>query len=120
MVKRLIYMLTIAFALQLSWGVVSAYCQHETGKASRHFGHHQHEHKPGNVVADAEKSTPAKKVTAHPDCASCNHHGSFALASWNPEPSPLPLAVMHHQSTVFELPLPYLGLPERPQWQRVA
>lgn len=30
--------------LQMSWAVVTGYCQHEEGKAAQHFGHHEHKH----------------------------------------------------------------------------
>lgn len=30
--------------LQASWAAVTAYCTHENGVASQHFGHHYHKH----------------------------------------------------------------------------
>ena len=72
MVKRVLYMLVLAITLQLSWSVAAAYCMHESGNASQHFGHHQHEHV-ADDDADHNGSTLAKKkVGSDPDCASCS------------------------------------------------
>ena len=65
MVKRFLYMLALAFALQMSAGVASVYCMHETGTASEHFGHHQHEHHSAEGDGDEAEdgSTSAKKAS---------------------------------------------------------
>lgn len=120
MVKRILYMLIVTFTLQLSWGVASAYCMHETGKASQHFGHHQHDHKSSNADGDAEKSPSLKKSTVHADCATCNHHGSAGMAVWQQAPAQANSSVAQDGAPTVSLPLPYLGLPERPQWNRAA
>jgi hypothetical protein len=78
MAKRFFYMLAVAFILQLSWGVASAYCLHESGPASEHFGHHQHQHQD----ADEDNSPSPKKAAFHPDCATCSHH-LCAVFAWS-------------------------------------
>ncbi len=43
--KRLILLLLLtALPFQMSWAVVTGYCQHEEGKAAQHLGHHEHKH----------------------------------------------------------------------------
>lgn len=120
MLKRLIYVFIVAITLQFSWGVASAYCMHETGKASQHFGHHQHDHKASNMGGDAEQSSPAKKTSAHLDCASCSHHGSLGTETWQHSPAQAALLAAPIAELTVALPLPYLGLLERPRWNRAA
>ena len=113
MVKRFFYMLAVAFVLQMSAGMASAYCMHETGQASEHFGHHQHVHK--DADRDDGGSKPAKKAGSHPDCASCAH-GSLVMLSWSSEIPPLPHTAHQKLAQLPSQPTPYLGLPERPNW----
>lgn len=120
MFKRVLYMVIVAFTLQLSWGVASAYCMHETGTASQHFGHHQHDHKSSSANGDVEKSSSLKKSTAHADCASCNHHGSVGMAAWQQTLAPTAALAAQDGASSVALPLPYLELPERPRWNRAA
>lgn len=118
MVKRFLYMIAVAFALQMSWGVASAYCMHETGKASQHFGHHQHEHSKSKDVCCGNASTP-KKTSVHLDCPSCTH-GSVGVLAWTA--SFLEPMIVDHPAPLLVpvLPPPYLELPERPQWHVAA
>lgn len=117
MVKRFFYMLAVAFVLQMSAGVASAYCMHESGTASEHFGHHQHKHE--NADGDEDGSAPAKKGGSDPDCASCSH-GSLVTPSWSSNVAQH-LSPAHQQiAQLPSRPTPYLGLPERPNWIRAA
>jgi hypothetical protein len=119
MAKRFLYMIVLAFIFQLSWGVASAYCMHETGPASQHFGHHQHQHIPSSSAVDDDATPASKKSSVHADCASCFHH-SPATASW-PAELVLPVLVQHQRtSPPYQPPKPYLGLPERPRWSIAA
>ena len=36
--------LLVFLPLQSAWAAASVYCQHESGSAARHFGHHVHQH----------------------------------------------------------------------------
>jgi len=118
MVKRVLYMLVLAVTLQLSWAVAAAYCMHESGSASQHFGHHQHEHA-SNDGADHDKSPAQKKAIYDPDCASCSHSpaGATALAGQGAGPV---MAAHAAAEAPKSPPDPYLGLPERPQWTVAA
>jgi hypothetical protein len=42
--KILILFLLVMLPFQLSWAGAGVYCQHETGQAAQHFGHHEHKH----------------------------------------------------------------------------
>jgi flagellar capping protein FliD len=46
--RFLLIFLVVMMPLQLSWAAVSSYCQHESGTASKHFGHHEHQHQQAN------------------------------------------------------------------------
>jgi hypothetical protein len=117
MVKRFLIMIVVAFTLQLSWGVASAYCMHESGQASEHFGHHQHQHQ--SAVGDDDNSPSPTKASVHPDCATCSHSAS-AVFAWS-DKSPQSRLTDHQRSASFdEHAAPYLKLPERPQWTVAA
>lgn len=120
--KKLIFMLLIAFTFQFCWTAASAFCQHETDKTAQHFGHHPHQHQ----VAAQDKSdddhhdgaknpSNAKKVTSHPDCATCSHGSSLALEI---QVSPLNLATHQYLDSLTQLQpaTPFLAEPERPKW----
>jgi hypothetical protein len=69
--------LLIWFPFQISWAAVSSYCQHESGAAAQHFGHHFHVHHAS--VADDQagsdhkgKGGHAHSVSVDNDCASCH------------------------------------------------
>lgn len=112
-------LLALAFTLQLSWGMVSAYCMHESGTASEHFGHHQHTHTCTTASADDDSPSAPKKAVSHPDCATCTH-GPMAAIAWTldvAQPSPPTYA---QASRLREQAAPYLGSPERPQWRAAA
>ncbi len=117
MVKRFLYLLVLAFALQMNAAVASVYCMHETGTASEHFGHHQHEHQ--NIEGDDGGSTPTGNPGADPDCASCSH-GSSANLSWSSNPGQRVHSSHDQLAQLPSRPTPYLGLPERPNWAVAA
>ena len=75
LVKRLflIILLTI-LPLQLSWAAAGAYCKHEQGVASNHFGHHVHQHQSKSDTPDSK----GEFGKVHNDCKSC-HGVGFAL-----------------------------------------
>ncbi len=117
MVKRFFYLLALAFVLQLSAGVANAYCMHETGAASEHFGHHQHEHQLAD--ADADGSAPATKAGPDPDCASCSP-GTLVMQSLYSDAVQRMLPSHQQLALLPAPPTPYLSLPERPNWMRSA
>ncbi len=119
MLNRFLRFVALAFMLQMTWGVASAYCLHESDKSSQHFGHHQHEHDDADTLDGDRDSAPAKQGAPHLDCAMCAHsamHGSAPT-----------LVLIAPLSTVHQLHAqlqgqsnPYLGAPERPKWNIAA
>lgn len=115
--RRFLYLLLTVLALQLSWGVVTVYCGHETGRASQHFGHHSSEPDDGDGTSEAgnKSSKPAIKALTHSHCASCAH----ATLSFGNHPIVATLPRPQRVSSLF-VPSRYASYlsarPERPQW----
>ena len=66
MARRFLLILLALMTFQFTWNVASAYCMHEAGLASNHFGHHQHNGSADELsLAAKDKSPLSKKVTAH-------------------------------------------------------
>ena len=116
MVKRFLQMLIVALTLQLTWSVASAYCLHETGEASQHFGHHKHQHQSSNVSGenDDDSSAPGS-LGGDPDCASCSHSPANIVPF---SPSLQVDLIESHDNLLSRAgqPAPFIGAPERPQW----
>ena len=115
--RRYIYLVLTILALQLSWSVVAAYCEHESGRAAQHFGHHSSEadaHKLASGGKDQSQGS-AKKATMHSHCSSCAHtslsSSSLSVAMATPETvrRTRRADVLHYSSS-------YSARPERPQW----
>ncbi len=120
--KKLIFMLLIAFTFQFCWTAASAFCQHEADKTAQHFGHHPHQHQSTETDKNADndhdgskKPTSAKKVTSHPDCATCSHGGSLATEL---QVSPLDILNRQYVDSLTQLQpaTPFQAEPERPKW----
>jgi cytochrome c553 len=119
-VKRWISILfLVLLPLQFGWAAASAYCQHETGAAARHFGHHEHQHRADSGVDESNKSSGQQAGVIHADCASC--HGASAAVILEPlrlsAASFLPMAPPPHSGSVVSAPL---SEPERPNWSTPA
>ena len=115
--RRFIYLVLTILALQLSWSVVAAYCQHESGRAAQHFGHHTSEAEGHKLAFDGKDkpSGPAKKTMMHSHCASCAH------APLSFDALPVALAIVEPvrlapPATALHLASSYSARPERPQW----
>lgn len=76
MKKLLVFLLVVILPFQFAWAGVGVYCQHETGQAAQHFGHHDHQHK---SLGDQGKSESGKiNPSADNDCSShLNGHNCF-------------------------------------------
>lgn len=75
--------LLLVAPLQLTWAAVSAYCQHESGAATKHVGHHGHDHD-STAGTDSSSGDPAKSGGVDPDCAGCHLSCAFVLPSAAP------------------------------------
>ena len=115
--KWLAIFLLVFMPLQLSWAAVASYCQHETGTAAKHFGHHDHQHK----AADGKDATPdpAKTGGTDPDCAVC-HAGCASILPGVvtlPSLAPPSLDTDGYWAHFSSPPIERL---ERPQWHVLA
>lgn len=73
--RWLALLLLFIVPLQLSYAAASVYCEHETGMAAKHFGHHLHQHKgqDGSTKGDGHgDSKGTAKKALHDDCGSCH------------------------------------------------
>lgn len=113
-------MLSFLLPLQLAWGAVATYCEHETTAAgAEHFGHHQHEHKADSHDASTKEHS-AKKVGIDGDCASC-HLTSSAIAPDAAGRLPGLGASVDRTSGVSDAHKSALArAPDRPQWARLV
>lgn len=75
--RLLALFLLVLLPLQFSWAAVGAYCQHETGTPTRHFGHHDHQHKADPDQGDS--AVPDMSGGIDNDCSAC-HAGCCAAA----------------------------------------
>jgi hypothetical protein len=121
MIRRFLQLLVVALTLQFTWGVASAYCGHESGEASQHFGHHQHQHQSSKASDDNDDddSSASGTLGGDPDCASCAHSPANILPFTS---SSLVILVVTHDDLLSRTgqPAPFLGAPERPQWEVAA
>lgn len=66
--------------VQWTWAAAASYCGHETGIASKHFGHHDHLHKASSSDASkGGKSTSPAGLDL--DCGYCHLGGSQWIAA---------------------------------------
>jgi hypothetical protein len=116
MVRRFLFILLAVMTFQFTWNVVSAYCMHEAGRASNHFGHHQHNSSTDELsLAAKDKSPFSKKVTTHDAHCSYVHIAlaapDLAESCFKPDDvsGAVALTAVSPDSVV-------LSPPERPQW----
>jgi len=103
--------------LQLSWAAVSVYCQHETGAAAQHLGHHEHQHHADAKAKSDSKATTQGAIDA--DCPTC-HAGCATALHESPAMPVMYSASDVHTGQRFLLSAPPPTLPERPNWARLA
>jgi hypothetical protein len=108
-----IVFLAILMPLQLSWAAAGRYCQHEVDGASKHVGHHTHQHQ---VAERAEAGDNlAKKISVDLDCGTC--HAGCSMASNEPYTvENVSLNLTFASRSVVKLIPASQDRPERPQW----
>ncbi|RZU00906.1 hypothetical protein [Rivibacter subsaxonicus] len=76
--RLLIIFLMLLLPTQWTWAAVASACQHETGVAAQHVGHHEHVHEQAGPDADQDLTAAAgdQQPTFDADCHTC--HGSCA------------------------------------------
>ena len=111
--KWLAVFLLIVIPMQFALAATAAYCQHETGVATKHLGHHGHKHQAQS--AELTQSDKTKSSGFDLDCGSCHAGCSLAVATVVGN-SVLPSANGIESSTVQVLVSPPFKVPDRPQW----
>lgn len=110
-------LLLVLLPLQAIWAAAAPYCEHEQAQAaSKHLGHHEHEHQEVDV---GEDEAPSKPGAAHTDCHVC-HGSATAPVIGDAMASPQFSATHFSISEATALTAPPLTRPERPKWQRLA
>ena len=112
--RVLVFLLAVLLPLQFTWGAVTSYCEHETGAASQHFGHHQHVHK-GDKLVDADG-----KPGLDNDCWTCHSAATAAITCAGGKLPVVVAARVQFTDDGARHVSPAPKAPERPQWPRLA
>lgn len=96
---------------------MAAYCQHETGMAAKHAGHHEHKHQDAGKNAPEKSSSSSSK--AHNDCGMCHLNcggvlGSCVIGDFVSARTLLSPRDLSH--LLFDI----ASRPERPNWESLA
>lgn len=105
----------VILPLQLGWAAVSAYCQHESGAAANHLGHHDHHHQ----VAGGDEPGSKAAGTDY-DCSFCKAAGCTALPSDAGTSSAGILTTLAVAPPSIDLLAGHPSEPERPKWRLPA
>lgn len=110
--RWLIFLLLVVVQFQYSWVLAAAYCQHESGSAAQHFGHHHHPHHAGAADGDAPLQVPGG---GDGDCVACHAGIAGALSGfdWLPASG---FGAETISPPAGPLPAPPTAPPERPNW----
>ena len=105
----------VMLPFQFSWGAAASYCQHETGKLSSHFGHHEHKHEAAKLKAsDNERGDKAGNFGAlDDDCAMCHLGCVPPIAASQVVDFVRPVQV-HDLTRLSEFESHISGVPQRP------
>ena len=116
--KTLVLFFLFLLPLQAAWSAMGSYCQHETGAAASHFGHHSHVHK-SPVTPDPGAESPATSNDSHPDCNSC-HAGNVPPMAWQSAAVSRVDNVLLHTNWPPNFSAVPADRVERPQWRALA
>jgi hypothetical protein len=100
--------------LQLGWAAVSAYCQHESGAAADHLGHHEHRHQ------GDDRDSDSKSLGDHFDCGFCHASCITALPSSAASSALGMMSPPIAQPPLEQILSAHPAEPERPKWARPA
>ena len=119
MIKRIVVFLLLVVPLQLAWGAVSAYCEHETEATTDHFGHHVHKHEQESSTIPIEPSDNTKTGSFDLDCGVCHAACSVALCGGVADLSFTSSSLALTPAPSFHLTY-FSSKPERPKWLGLA
>lgn len=90
--RFVVLVLLVVMQLQLAWGAVATYCEHESRgtAAANHLGHHEHRHATADTATEPSGVNVelGKFLGSDPDCQSCH----FASLGTVPTPPATRLA----------------------------
>lgn len=117
MKRYLVIFLLVLLPLQFSWAAMVSYCQHETGVAAKHPGHHTHDH--GSADHQESSKNSSQSAGMYHDCATC-HMGCTADMVSDLGKTTV-VASYDHPLHLQVIPSPLSReRPERPQWSVLA
>jgi len=99
---------------QFSWSAAAVHCEHESGAAAQHFGHHFHSHTSTGKSQHGSSAT----VKADADCPGCAHLANGVLPLPSAEPVG-PVAAPRDTPAALVASAPPSApptRPERPNW----
>ena len=71
-VRKLFFLvLLLILPVQFAWAAAAGYCRHETGEATKHFGHHEHQHCTAQDGVSKDSKAPSS-LGADSDCGVCH------------------------------------------------
>ena len=111
MLRRFILLLMISvLPFQIAWAMAGAYCEHESGKAAQHFGHHDHVH----TFPDSDKSDT--KVKLDLDCSFHSHAAFQGVTTDGISMNAVMNGAVLNATALFLHPHTVFDRPERPNW----
>jgi len=115
--RWLTILLLVLIPLQLTWAAAASYCQHESGAATKHFGHHEHRHQAKAGEPDQGKTKSLGTVDV--DCSFC-HACCAAIPAGKHDVPPLGIASLSVTSHLDGSVSAFPSRPERPNWAALA
>lgn len=117
--RFLLIFMVVMMPLQLSWAAVSSYCQHESGAAAKHLGHHEHQHQQADKTGDSDQTKAKKFGTVDADCHFCYAYSPVIFSDTEVISSVVtePLFATWASEASRSNPSPR---PERPNWVALA
>lgn len=107
--RVLLILMMCALPFQMAWSAASVYCEHETGKAAQHFGHHDHVHTGGSLDPDL-------KGKLDPDCSYHSLTGFYAFPASNLLAFDSPTSGIQNAAHPPFHPLSVFQRLDRPKW----
>ncbi len=117
MLRRFIVFLMLVVPLQLAWGAVAAYCEHEGEAMSDHFGHHAHEHDSSTKTIEPSDGTDTSNFDL--DSGAGHVADSIVLCSGIADLNFDGSNCVLRPAASFHLTF-FSAKPERPKWSGLA
>lgn len=114
MLRRFVLLLMImVLPFQISWAMAGAYCEHESGNAAQHFGHHDHVH---TAPTDSDSSDTKNKLKLDLDCSFHSHAAFQGVTTDGVSMNPVMNGAVLNSTASFLNSHTIFDRPERPNW----